>query len=121
MNDMSQLPPSAPKGKPASAGTVAPSFDLTKHSEVIETKAFGKVTINDVGVDAFERIAIEAKGDSNLMMRLLLCAAAVGPKGERFTLDALSALPARCFSDRIALLRAAARVNGVGVDDVEKA
>ncbi len=118
MNDMSQVPPPPPKGKqPASP----PSFSLNKQSEVIDTKAFGKVTINDVGVDAFERIAIEAKGDSTLMMRRLLCEAGIGPKGERFTLDLLSSLPARCFSDRIALLRAAARVNGVGVDDVEKA
>ena len=115
MNDMSQVPPPAPKGKPA------PRFDITKRSEVIETKSFGKVTINDVGVDAFERMAIEANADSSLMMRLLLCEAATGPKGERFTPDMLSSLPARCFGDRITLLRAAARVNGVGVDDVEKA
>ncbi|MBC8638267.1 hypothetical protein IAG25_15705 [Caballeronia sp. EK] len=115
MNDM-KLPPPAPKGK-----SQPPSFDLTKRQEIVETRAFGKVTVNDVGADAFERIAVDAKNDSDLMLRMLLVAAAVGPNGERFTVESLSAFPARCFGDRAKLLHAAARVNGLSGDEVEKA
>ncbi|TCK37973.1 hypothetical protein B0G84_3273 [Paraburkholderia sp. BL8N3] len=116
MNDMRMPPPPGPKAKP-----LAPAFDLERRHEVIATKAFGAVTINDVGADAFERIAVASKGETEAMMRSLLCAAAVGPNGERFTLDLLANFPARAFADRITLMRAAARVNGIAGDDVEKA
>jgi hypothetical protein len=115
MNDMKLPPPPASKAKPA-----PPSFDITKRHEVIESKSFGKVTINDIGADGFERLAIEAKGDSDLLMRTLLCAAATGPHGERFTVDMLAAMPARCFADRLTLMRAAANVNGLSGEEVEK-
>jgi hypothetical protein len=103
----------------------APSFDLTPASEQVETQCFGVVTISDIGADGIERIATglraAGKTDDREMSRQLLVECATGPNGERFTLEQLAHLPARAFRDRIRLLNAAMRVNGLSADEVEKA
>ncbi|HEY2023572.1 hypothetical protein [Paraburkholderia sp.] len=110
MTDLSQ--PASPSG-----------FDLEFHSEIVKTRCFGDVTVRDVGADTLERIATRSADlkDIRAMMADLLCEAATGANGERFTPDLLARLPARAFQDRINLLNAVARVNGVSADDVGKA
>ena len=101
------------------------TFDLTLSSETVETECFGVVTGSDIGADGIERIATHLREagqtDDREMARRLLCESATGPNGERFTLEGLAQMPARAFRDRIRLLTAAMRVNGLSQVDVEKA
>jgi hypothetical protein len=101
----------------------APQFDLTFQSEQVETKYLGVVTINDIGTEGIEAIVLEAGGnsDTRVMQHRLLCASAVGPNGERFTMEQMAHWPARAFADRVKLIKAAARINGMAGDEVEKA
>lgn len=101
----------------------APQFDLTFQSEQVQTKYLGVVTIHDIGTEGVERIVLDAGGDTDtrLMQHRLLCASAVGPNGERFTMEQMTHWPARAFADRVKLLRGAARINGMAGDEVEKA
>ena len=103
----------------------AASFDLTPSHETVETDCFGTVTISDIGADGIERIASHMRdagqADDREMARRLLCESATGPNGERFTPEGLAHMPARAFRDRIKLLTAAMRVNGLSQVDVEKA
>lgn len=101
----------------------APQFDLTFQSEQVQTKYLGVVTIHDIGTEGVERIVLDAGGDTDtrLMQHRLLCASAVGPNGERFTMEQMAHWPARAFADRVKLIRAAARINGMAGDEVEKA
>jgi hypothetical protein len=103
----------------------ARSFDLTPSSETVETECFGTVTISDIGADGIERIAAHMRdagqADDREMARRLLCESATGSNGERFTPEGLAHMPARAFRDRIKLLTAAMRVNGLSQVDVEKA
>ena len=101
------------------------SFDLTLSSETVETECFGAVTISDIGADGIERIATHMREtgqtDDREMAQRLLCESATGPNGERFTPEGFAHMPARAFRDRINLLTAAMRVNGLSQVDVEKA
>jgi hypothetical protein len=101
----------------------APQFDLPFQSEQVPTRYLGLVTINDIGTDGIEKLVADAGGDvdTRTMQHRLLCACAVGPNGERFTMEQLERWPARAFQDRVKLLGAASRVNGMSGDDVEKA
>jgi hypothetical protein len=51
----------------------------------------------------------------------LVAESATGAHGERFTVAAIEALPARALRDFAALAKAATRVNGLSRDAVEKA
>jgi len=99
-----------------------PRFDLTFQSEQVQTKYLGLVTINDIGTDGIEAVVLETKGDTDtrLLQQRLLCASAVGPNGERFTMEQMANWPARAFADRVKLMKAAARINGMAGDEVEK-
>lgn len=61
--------------------TKAPAFDLSQRHKIVKTNNDGAASMDDIGADELERIAVQAKGDSDLMLRMLLAAAAVGPNG----------------------------------------
>ncbi|MFM0224169.1 hypothetical protein [Paraburkholderia dipogonis] len=110
MTDLS-VPPDGPAFDP-------PAFE----SEQIETRCFGVVTVSDVGAEQFEALLAQPvyQQDTNALIRALLVEGARGANGERLTDDLLTHLPARGFHDRVKLMTAAARVNGLSTDEVEK-
>lgn len=95
-----------------------PAFE----SEQVPTRCFGVVTVSDVGAEFFESLVAQERyqQDANAMITALLIEGARGANGERLTADLLAHLPARGFHDRVRLMTAATRVNGLSNDDVEK-
>lgn len=98
-----------------------PLFSVAPLEEKIKTRCFGTVTIHDIGTDRIEALLVRhAEDETNMaLLRELLCEAAEGEKGERFTMELLSKLPARAITDRNLLIVAAGRVNGISRQDVE--
>lgn len=101
--------------------SAVPVFSVAPLEEKIKTRCFGTVTIHDIGSDRIEALLVShAEDESNLaLLRELLCEAAEGEHGERFTMELLRKLPARAIQDRNTLIVAAGRVNGIGRQEVE--
>lgn len=96
----------------------APEFQ----SEQIDTRCFGMVTVSEISAERFEALIAQPayQQDTNALISVLLIEGARGANGERLTDDLLAHLPARGFHDRVKLMTATARVNGLSTDEVEK-
>ncbi|WP_395066195.1 hypothetical protein [Paraburkholderia silvatlantica] len=105
-----------------------PVFVIPFRTEDVATDLFGTVTVSELSSRKLEALhALIPKDDdaspedkSRFAYRLL-CEAARGENGERFTLEVLDDLPTRAFTDVAKLVRVAVRLNGMDREAVEKA
>lgn len=109
--------------KPAAASLPAPGFLLAPRFEKVVTENFGTVTAAEMSIPAIGKL-MERYGNGKDDARFgyaLVAESVTGPNGERFTIAAIEALPARALRDFAAMAKAATRVNGLARAEVEKA
>lgn len=102
--------------------TPAPVFVIPLFSESVQTAMFGTVTVFEISSRKLNALLEEhpPARDGRLFAWGLLCEAARGEHGERFTIEVLDDLPNRALGDLSLLMKTAVRVNAVNQEAVEK-
>jgi hypothetical protein len=102
--------------------TPAPVFVVPLVTEQVQTTMFGIVTISEISSRRLNALLEEhpPERDGRLFAWGLLCEAARGEHGERFTMQLLDDLPNRALADLSLLMKTAVQVNAVNQESVEK-
>lgn len=80
--------------------TRTPEFVVTTEVRTVATDSFGSVTLHAMNVRRFREISgtLDEKHPEEFGHRLL-CEMAVGPNGERFTIEGIDAFPISVIAD----------------------